>query len=89
MLPEKYCFEGEAIVVCSVCGKSHTLSFSGMNPCSIEEAIEEALTMERWGANGTVCTDCYEAGYADLRPDKEMDDEYMEYDEEFEEEDYD
>lgn len=60
MIPEQYFFEGETTVVCQKCGLKHTISFSGVNPSGIEEAIEEAMVSDGWGVVSMTCPDCYD-----------------------------
>lgn len=60
MIPEQYFFEGETKVTCQKCGLNHTVSFSGVNPSGIEEAIEEAMISEGWGVVSMTCPDCYD-----------------------------
>lgn len=60
MFHEKYFFEGETVITCSKCGVVHTVSFSGMNPCSVEQAIEEAMECDGWGVASMTCADCYD-----------------------------
>lgn len=61
MFPEKYCFEGETIVKCSHCGITHTVSFSGVNPLTIEQAIEEAMEADGWGVASMMCPECFDS----------------------------
>jgi len=62
MIPEQYFFEGETNVTCQKCGLQHTISFSGVNPSGIEDAIEEAMVSEGWGVVSMTCPDCYDPG---------------------------
>jgi hypothetical protein len=60
MFSGQYFFEGEAKIRCVKCGYSHLLSFSGMNPGSIEQSIDEALLSEGWGVASMTCPDCFD-----------------------------
>lgn len=91
MIPEKYCFEGEAIAKCSRCGLVHTVSFSDISPATVEQAIESAMELDGWGVASMTCPDCYDpldeqrARDELLEEDMELDDyeeEYDEYDDE-------
>ena len=86
MIPERYCFEGEAPVKCSRCGVKHMVSFSGINPMSIEQAIEEALEADGWGVASMVCADCFDPEEERRALDAEIEDEYdanfLDYDDE-------
>jgi len=56
----RYIFEGEAPIKCSKCGFTHTLYFSGVSPCTVKQAINEALESEQWGVSSMTCPDCYD-----------------------------
>ena len=86
MFPEQYIFEGETKVKCTRCGYVHTVSFSGINPSSIEQAIEEAMASDGWGVVSMTCPDCYDPLDEQQQRDRELEEsaleDYADYDEE-------
>ena len=88
MFHERYIFEGETVVNCAKCGVVHTVSFSGMNPSTIEQALEEAMEIDGWGVVSMTCPDCYDPMEEQRMRDEEIEDasnldEFDDYDEDY------
>jgi len=88
MKHDHYCFEGETRIKCTKCGLEHVLSFSGSNPASIDDAIEEAIQSENWGVASKTCPDCYDP-LDEQRAEEEQIGRWLELEEEYDYGDYD
>lgn len=57
----RYCYDGLMRVTCSVCHKTHEVSFSGSEETTIKAAIQEALFDVGWNARQMICPECYDS----------------------------
>lgn len=72
---------------CKRCGFKHVLSFSGSNPMSVNDAMEEALLSEGWGVASMTCPDCYDP-LIEQRAEDEAIEEWTELEEDYEDDDW-